>query len=225
MDKVCRHLLQYGEFGQGGTALGLGQGVQHEGVAQGVVEAVAVDKCGAVEKEVGTNDVVDSFVGDGFVEREGGVVVQGVVGGEEVVVFHLYALQQCCGRGGKGGYAMGQDAGGQLLIAPLAVNGVVDVVGTWEVLIVKSVLVAVAQDLGISAGQQGVAKSLFGRGEVGKGVAEEGFGVGVHWQFFAHSGHAEGRPQKKVGLAVGFGAFVFLQQEGVGVGIGTGFGK
>ena len=93
---------------------------------------------------------------------------------------------------------MEQDEGGQLLIAPLAVNGVVDVVGTWEVLIVKSVLVAVAQDLGIRACQQGVAKSLFGRGEVGKGVAEEGFGVGVHWQFFAHSGHAEGRPQKKV---------------------------
>ena len=91
--------------------------------------------------------------------------------------------------------AMEQDEGGQLLIAPLAVNGVVDVVGTWEVLIVKSVLVAVAQYLGISACQQGVAKSLFGRGEVGKGVAEEGFGVGVHGQLLAHRGHAAGCPQ------------------------------
>ena len=197
MDKVCRHLLQYGEFGQGGIALGLGHGGQHEGVAQGVVEAVAVDKRGAVEKEVGTNDVVDGVVGDGFVEREDGVVVQGVVGGEEVVVFHLYALQQC-GRCGEGSLAMEQDEGGQLLIAPLAVNGVVKVVGTWGVFCIKSMLVAVAQYLGISACQQGVAKSLFGRGEVGKGVAEEGFGVGVHGQLLAHSGHAEGRPQKKV---------------------------
>ena len=62
--------------------MGLGYGGQHEGVAQGVVEAVAVDKRGAVEKEVGTYDVVDGVVGDGFVECEGGVLCSSVAGVE-----------------------------------------------------------------------------------------------------------------------------------------------
>ena len=118
---------------------------------------------------------------------------------------------------------MEQDEGGQLLIAPLAVNGVVDVVGTWEVLIVKSVLVAVAQDLGIRACQQAVAKRLFGRGEVWEGVTEEGFGIGVHGQLLAHRGHAAGCTQKVVGPPLLFGTGVFLLQEDIGVGVGFGF--